>query len=48
LFDQVAPRHLGTEDARALALETVKKSLVIDRAFRAGMGFAMRQIPESN
>jgi pyrroloquinoline quinone (PQQ) biosynthesis protein C len=48
LFDQVAPKYLATEHARALALQTVKKSLVIDRAFRAGMGFAMRQIPESN
>jgi pyrroloquinoline quinone (PQQ) biosynthesis protein C len=46
LFDEVAPKHLTTEAARALALATVKKSLVIDRAFRAGMGFAMREIPE--
>jgi hypothetical protein len=44
LFDEVAPRHLMTEHARGLTLATVKKSLVIDRAFRAGMGFAMREI----
>lgn len=47
LFDELAPRHLTTEHARDLALDAVKKSLVIDRAFRAGMGFAMRQIPET-
>jgi hypothetical protein len=46
LFDEVAPRYLATEYARALALGAVKKSLVIDRAFRAGMGYLMRQIPE--
>lgn len=48
LFDQVASGHLATEQARALALSAVKKSLVIDRAFRAGMGFAMREIPETH
>jgi pyrroloquinoline quinone (PQQ) biosynthesis protein C len=48
LFDRIAPKHLATEQARTIALETVKRSLVIDRAFRAGMGFAMRQIPESS
>jgi hypothetical protein len=46
LFDEVAPRYLATEYARTLALGAVKKSLVIDRAFRAGMGYLMRQIPE--
>jgi hypothetical protein len=46
LFDKVAPKHLTSEPARDLALRTAKKSLVIDRAFRAGMGFAMREIPE--
>lgn len=48
LFDRIAPKYLATEQARTVALETIKRSLVIDRAFRAGMGFAMRQIPESD
>ena len=47
LFDQVAPRYLATEHQRALALGAVKKSLIIDRAFRAGLGFLMREIPLS-
>ena len=47
LLDEVAPPYLTTENARALVIGAVKKSLVIDRAFRAGMGFVMRQIPET-
>ena len=37
--------HMECECERNLVLNAVKQALVIDRAYRGGLAFAMRQIP---
>lgn len=45
VFDRVIHKHVHTERDRELVLDSVKKSLDIHRAYRAGAAFAMQQIP---
>src|SRR5262245_29758507 len=45
ILDRVLGQHVHTEWDRKLVIDAVKKSLDIHRAYRAGVGFAMRQIP---
>ncbi|HEX9443043.1 MAG TPA: hypothetical protein VGA73_02945 [Candidatus Binatia bacterium] len=45
LLEKVLNRHVATESERDLVMAALKKTLVIDRAYRAGLAFAMNQIP---
>jgi pyrroloquinoline quinone (PQQ) biosynthesis protein C len=45
ILDRVIGRHARDEHDRALVRRAVKQSLAIHRAYRAGVAFAMRQIP---
>jgi pyrroloquinoline quinone (PQQ) biosynthesis protein C len=46
ILDRVLLRHVHNEWDHRLVLEAIKKSLDIHRAYRAGVAFAMRQIPD--
>ncbi|MGH7845798.1 MAG: hypothetical protein ACREQW_11590 [Candidatus Binatia bacterium] len=45
MLDRVLPVHVHNEWERKLVLDAIKKSLDIHRAYRAGVAFAMQQIP---
>jgi hypothetical protein len=45
IFDKVVSRHAKTDSEQNLVWESVKQALVLDRAFRGGLAFAMNQIP---
>jgi len=45
ILDRVLARHVHHEWDRKLVLDAIKKSLDIHRAYRAGVAFAMQQIP---
>jgi pyrroloquinoline quinone (PQQ) biosynthesis protein C len=45
ILDRVLLPHVHNEWDRKLALDAIKKSLDIHRAYRAGVAFAMQQIP---
>jgi pyrroloquinoline quinone (PQQ) biosynthesis protein C len=45
ILDRVIGKHVHTEWDRKLVIDSVKKSLDVHRAYRAGVAFAMQQIP---
>lgn len=45
LLEKVLLRHVATQSERDAVMSALKKTLVIDRAYRAGLAFAMNQIP---
>jgi hypothetical protein len=45
ILDKVLRRHVKTPAMEDLVMDSLKKTLVIDRAYRAGLAFAMNQIP---
>jgi pyrroloquinoline quinone (PQQ) biosynthesis protein C len=45
LLEKVLRRHVTSQSDRDLVMGALRKTLVIDRAFRAGLAFAMNQIP---
>jgi len=45
ILDKVLLRHVKNDCERKLVMETAEKALVIDRAYRGGLAFAMNQIP---
>jgi pyrroloquinoline quinone (PQQ) biosynthesis protein C len=45
ILDKVLRRHVRTPAMEDLVMDSLKKTLVIDRAYRAGLAFAMNQIP---
>jgi pyrroloquinoline quinone (PQQ) biosynthesis protein C len=45
IFDKVVSRHAKTDSERNLVWESAKQALVLDRAYRGGLAFAMNQIP---
>ncbi|HEY2989608.1 MAG TPA: hypothetical protein VGL11_17945 [Candidatus Binatia bacterium] len=45
LLEKVLRRHVKTQWERDLVMEALRKTLVIDRAYRAGLAFAMNQFP---
>jgi pyrroloquinoline quinone (PQQ) biosynthesis protein C len=48
VLERVLRRHVKDQGAQDLVMSALKKTLVIDRAYRAGLGFAMNQIPVDN
>ena len=45
MLDKVLTRHVRTERECDTVVAALKKTLVIDRAYRAGLAYAMNQIP---
>jgi hypothetical protein len=45
ILDTVLIRHARSDFERKLVMDAVENVLVIDRAYRGGLGFAMQQIP---
>jgi pyrroloquinoline quinone (PQQ) biosynthesis protein C len=45
VLERVLRRHVKDQASKDMVLSALKKTLVIDRAYRAGLGFAMNQIP---
>jgi pyrroloquinoline quinone (PQQ) biosynthesis protein C len=45
VLERVLRRHVKDQVARDIVMGALRKTLVIDRAYRAGLGFAMKQIP---
>jgi pyrroloquinoline quinone (PQQ) biosynthesis protein C len=45
LLEKVLRRHVKSRATEAVVMEALRKTLVIDRAYRAGLAFAMNQIP---
>ena len=48
VLERVLRRHVKDQAAKDVVMGALKKTLVIDRAYRAGLGFAMNQIPVDN
>src|SRR6266545_2960934 len=48
LLEQILRRHVKSQAAEAVVLDALKRTLIIDRAYRAGLAFAMNQIPETS
>ena len=48
VLERVLRRHVKDQVAQDLVMSALQKTLVIDRAYRAGLGFAMNQIPVNN
>jgi hypothetical protein len=48
VLERVLRRHVKDQVARDIVMGALRKTLVIDRAYRAGLGFAMKQIPLDN
>ena len=46
-FRKILRRHVKSEAAEDVVLAALKQTLIIDRAYRAGLGFVMNQIPEN-
>jgi pyrroloquinoline quinone (PQQ) biosynthesis protein C len=47
LLEKVLRRHVKNRAAEEIVLAALKRTLVIDRAYRAGLAFAMNQTPEN-
>lgn len=45
VLERVLRRHVKTVGMQEVVMNALKRTLVIDRAYRAGLGFAMNQIP---
>ncbi|HEY6198284.1 MAG TPA: iron-containing redox enzyme family protein [Candidatus Binatia bacterium] len=45
VLDKVLSRHVKTERERDTVMAALRKTLIIDRAYRAGLAFAMNQLP---
>jgi pyrroloquinoline quinone (PQQ) biosynthesis protein C len=45
ILDRVLGVHVKSEAVRDIVLDAIKKTLIIDRAYRAGLAFVMNQIP---
>ena len=45
VLEKVLRRHVKDQTAQDIVMQALKKTLLIDRAYRAGLGFAMNQIP---
>jgi hypothetical protein len=45
VLDRVLRRHVNDRTTESVVMNALKKTLVVDRAYRAGLGFAMNQIP---
>lgn len=45
VLEKVLRRHVTTQCERDLAMDALGRTLIIDRAYRAGLAFAMEQIP---
>ena len=48
VLERVLRRHVKDQASKDIVISALKKTLVIDRAYRAGLGFAMNQIPVDN
>jgi hypothetical protein len=48
VLERVLRRHVKDQATKDIVMSALKKTLVIDRAYRAGLGFAMNQIPVDN
>jgi hypothetical protein len=44
VLERVLRRHVKNQATQDIVMKALKKTLVIDRAYRAGLGFAMNQI----
>ncbi len=47
LLEKILRRHVKSEAAEDVVLAALKQTLIIDRAYRAGLVFVMNQIPEN-
>ncbi len=47
LLEKVLRRHVKNQNTEEIVMAALKRTLVIDRAYRGGLGFAMNQIPEN-
>ena len=47
VLERVLRRHIKNQAMQETVIDAIKKTLVIDRAYRAGLAFVMNQIPES-
>jgi hypothetical protein len=47
VLERVLRRHVTSPATQAVVIDSIKKTLIIDRAYRAGLAFVMNQIPES-
>jgi hypothetical protein len=47
VLERVLRRHVTSLAAQEVVIDAIKKTLIIDRAYRAGLAFVMNQIPES-
>jgi pyrroloquinoline quinone (PQQ) biosynthesis protein C len=47
LLEKILRRHVKNKTTEDVALAALKQTLIIDRAYRAGLGFVMNQIPEN-
>ena len=45
VLERVLRRHVKDHATENVVMNSLKKTLVVDRAYRAGLGFAMNQIP---
>ncbi len=48
VLERVLRRHVKDQATKDIVISALKKTLVIDRAYRAGLGFAMNQIAVEN
>lgn len=47
LLEKILRRHVKSEAMEDVVLAALKQTLIIDRAYRAGLAFVMNQIPET-
>ena len=47
MLEKILRRHVKSQATENIVLEALKRTLIIDRAYRAGLAFAMNQIPEN-
>ena len=47
VLERVLRGHIKNQAMQEIVIDALKKTLVIDRAYRAGLAFVMNQIPES-
>jgi hypothetical protein len=45
ILERVLRRHVTNQAMQDLVMDALKKTLIIDRAYRAGLAFSMNQIP---
>jgi pyrroloquinoline quinone (PQQ) biosynthesis protein C len=48
VLERVLRRHIKNQAMQDIVIDAIKKTLVIDRAYRGGLAFLMNQIPESH